>query len=256
LQRNVVELMNLQPGVYSIGNGAANNGGNLQMRTTGAIDDQKTVHVAGIEITQGVVAANTVVPTPADAVDEFRAAVANPIASFDRASGGQIALVTKHGTNQLHGAGYWYRQDSVLNANTWDNNRAGIAKPAIEDNRYGGRLGGPIVKNKTFIFGHYEGRQFSAVTQVNRTVPTDSLKQGILKFTDSAGNVVNYNLATAAVCGASGNQPCDPRGIGISPTVKALWALMPAGNVSGGDNLNTTGYLANIPTPIQADYGL
>jgi hypothetical protein len=256
LQRNVVELMNLQPGVYSIGNGAANNGGNLQMRTTGAIDDQNTVTVDGIDITQGVVAANTVVPTPADAVDEFRAAVANPIASFDRASGGQIALVTKHGTNQLHGAAYWYRQDSVLNANTWDNNHAAIAKPNIEDNRFGWRAGGPIIKDKTFIFGMYEGRRFDAVTQVTRTVPTDSLKQGILRFTDPSGNVQSFNLATASVCGAAGNQPCDPRGIGVSPTVKALWALMPPGNVPGGDNLNTTGYLANIGTPIQDDYGI
>jgi hypothetical protein len=256
LQRNITELMNLQPGVYSTGNGAANSGGNLQMRTAGAIDDQNTVTVDGIDITQGVVAANTVVPVSADSVEEFRSNVSNPNASFERSSGGQITLVTRHGTNQLHGAAYWYRQDSVLNANTWDNNRAKIAKPNIEDNRYGGNLGGPIIKNKTFIFGNFEGRMFDAVTQVTRTVPTDSLKQGILRFTDQAGTVQSYNLTTASVCGAAGNQACDPRGIGISPTVKALWALMPAGNIAGGDSLNTTGYLANIGTPTKDDYGV
>lgn len=255
LGRSVTELMNLQPGVYSTSNGASGSGGNLQMRTTGAIDDQNTVTLDGIDITQGVVAASTAVPTPADAIEEFRSNVANPNAAFDRSSGGQISLTGRHGTNQLHGSGYWYRQDSALNANTWDNNRAKIVKPNIGDNRYGGRLGGPIVKNKTFLFGIFEARKFDAVTQVNRTVPTDSLKQGIVKFADPAGNIQSFNLATASVCGAAGNQPCDPRGLGISPTVKALWSLMPAGNVPGGDNLNTTGYLANIGTPIDDNYG-
>jgi hypothetical protein len=256
LGRSVTELMNLQPGVYSTSNGSANSGNGIQMRTTGALDDQNTVTIDGIDITQGVVAYNTVVPTPTDSVEEFRSNVANPNSTMNRSSGGQMALTGRRGGNSIHGAAYWYRQDSVLNANTWDNNHAGIPKPNIEDNRFGGRLGGPIIKNRTFIFGNYEGRLFDAVTQVNRTVPTDSLKQGIVKFTDLTGNVQSFNLATAAICGPSGNQACDPRGIGISPTVKALWALMPTGNISGGDGLNTTGYLANIGTPIRDDYGV
>ena len=261
LQRNVTELMSLQPGVYSTSNGTANSGSGIQMRTTGAIDDQNTVTIDGIDITQGVVAYNTVVPTGADSVEEFRANVANPNATMNRSSGGQMALTGRRGTNTLHGSAYWYRQDSVLNANTWDNNHAGIAKPPVEDNRFGGRVGGPIIKNKTFIFGNYEGRLFDAVTQVNRTVPTDSLKAGTLKFVDSTGAVQSFNFnpskgAMASICGASGNQACDPRGIGISPTVSAMWNLMPAGNLAGGDGLNSTGYLANVGTPIRDDYGV
>ena len=256
LQRNVTELMNLQPGVYSTTNGSANSGTGLQIRTTGAIEDQNTVTIDGIDITQSVIAAGTVVPTPADSVEEFRVNVANPNASYDRASGGQITLIGRHGTNTLHGAGYWYRQDTALNANTWDNNHAHIPKAAIEDNRFGGRLSGPIIKDKTFIFGNYEGRRFDSVAQVNRTVPTDTLKQGIVRFRDSSGNVVNYSLATASVCGTAGTAACDPRGLGISPSVKALWSLLPASNITGGDGLNTGGYLANIGTPIQDDYGV
>src|SRR5689334_17330232 len=72
LQRNVTELMNLQPGVYSTTNGSANSGTGLQIRTTGAIEDQNTVTIDGIDITQSVIAAGTVVPTPADSVEEFR----------------------------------------------------------------------------------------------------------------------------------------------------------------------------------------
>ena len=253
LQRNVTELMGLQPGVVPTTGGSTTG---LQLRTTGAIEDQNTVTVDGIDVTQSVVASGTVVPTPADSMEELKVNVANPNAAYDRASGGQMTLVGRHGTNTFHGALYEYLQNSVLNSNTWDNNFAHIAKPSIKDNRFGGRLGGPIFKNKTFFFANYEGRRFQSVTQVTRTVPTATLKQGILRFVDAAGNVDSYNLATAQVCGSSGNLPCDPRGLGISPAVQSQWAKMPAGNIPGGDGLNTTGYLANIPTPINDNYGV
>lgn len=248
LQRNVTELMNLQPGVVPTGQA-------LGFRTTGAIDDQNTVTLDGVDITQVVVAGNTSVPTPADSVEEFRANVANPNATLDRASGGQITLVGRHGSNTLHAAGYGYFQNSVLNSNTWDNNTARVAKPNIDDKRYGFRAGGPIKKDKTFLFANYEARNFDAVAQLQRTVPTDTLKQGILRFPDSTGRIVSYDLKTATVCGPNGNLPCDPRGLGISPSSKAQLGLMPASNLnSGGDGFNTLSYLANIPTPIEDRY--
>ena len=248
LQRDVSELMNLQPGVSP--------GSNLGMRTTGAIDDQNTVKLDGIDITANVVASRTVIPTPAEAVEEFRITVSNPTQELGRSSGGQITMVGRSGSNTFHGAGYWSHQNDDLNANTWDNNFSGIKKPELKDNRFGARIGGPIFKNKTFFFGLYEGRRFPRVSQVTRTVPTDSLKAGILKFRDNAGNVQSFDLKSSAVCGANGNTPCDPRGIGISPYTRAFWALMPTGNVtSAGDGLNTTGYLANISSAINTDYG-
>ncbi len=249
LQRNVTELMNLQPGVVAGGNG-------LQMRVSGAIDDQNTVTLDGIDITQNVVATGTSLPTTADSVEEMRVTTANPDANFDRASGGQMTLVGRRGTNGLHGTLYEYLQNSNLNSNTWDNNHAGIKKAAIRDNRFGASAGGPIQKDKTFFFANYEGRRFSSVAQVNRTVPTATLRQGIVEFRDPSGNVQQFNLATAAVCGTNGSTACDPRGLGISPSVKAQFALMPLPNISGGDGLNTGGYLANIPTPTQTDYGI
>src|SRR5207253_2101497 len=123
--RSVTELIGLQPGVVPTAGGT--NAG-LQLRATGAIDDQNTVTLDGIDITQSVVATNTVVPVPADSVEEFRMNVANPNATFDRASGAQTALIGRRGTNALHGSGYSYFENDVLNANTWDNNHAGVAK--------------------------------------------------------------------------------------------------------------------------------
>ena len=132
-----------------------------------------------------------------------------------------MTLQGRHGTNAFHGTLYEYLQNSALNANTWDSNRAGLAKPAIKDNRYGGSFGGPIKKNKTFIFGNFEERRYNAVTQITRTVPTATLRQGIIQFRDPSGNIDQFNLATAAVCGANGSAQCDPRGLGMSPTVAA-----------------------------------
>ena len=252
LQRNATELMNLQPGVVAGGSG-------LAMRVSGAIDDQNTVTLDGIDITQNLVATGTSVPTPADSVEEFTENVSNPSATMTRASGGQVTLIGRHSANAFHGAIYEFLQNNDLNTNTWDNNRAGLPKAIIHDNRYGGRLGGPIVKNKTFFFANYEARRFSSVAQVTRTVPTALLRQGIVQFT-GPGGVEQFNLKTASVCnaptGSAGSTPCDPRGLGLNPSVAAQFADMPLPNLAGGDGLNTMSYFANLPTPIQTDYGV
>src|SRR5262249_889191 len=150
LQRNATELMNIQPGVV-VG------GSNLTMRAAGAIDDQNTVTLDGLDITQQVVAGNTAVPTPADSVEEFRVTVLTPNSSLGRAPGAQLTLVGRTGATEFHGAAYEYLKNSNPNSNTWDNNRARQAKAPIRDNRFGGRLGGPIRKNRTFFFANYEG---------------------------------------------------------------------------------------------------
>ena len=93
-----------------------------------------------------------------------------------------------------------------------------------------------------------------------RIVPTDTLRQGILRFRDTAGTTVSYNLANAALCGAGtdatpANGVCDPRGLGLSPTISALWQKLPAGNdPSSGDTLNTIGFRGNVANPLTNNY--
>jgi len=248
LNRDAVGLMNIQPGVVA-------GGSNLTMRVGGAIDDQNTVTLDGIDITSNLVAASTSIPTPADSVEEFRESVSNPNATLMRGSGGQVSLIGRHGSNDFHGALYEYLQNNDLNANTWDNDRAALPKAIIHDNRFGGRLGGPIQKNKTFFFTNIEMRRFDTVAQVTRTVPTQTLRNGIVEFQGPNG-VEQFNLKNSQVCGASGSGACDPRGLGLDPSVAAQWADMPLPNLSGGDNLNTQSYFANLPTPIQTNYGV
>lgn len=240
-----------------------------QPRFSGAIDDQNTYTLDGIDISDNLVGDGTWVPVNIDSVQELDIGVTNPNATFGRSSGGQLSLLGRHGTNEYHGSVYWYHQNSALNANSWDLNSAGIKKPHLVDNRGGVRFGGPIFKNKTFIFANYELNRFPQTSTFTRTIPTAALRSGTLTFQDCAqgfdakgncigGNNIPYNLATSSLCGATGTGACDPRHLGISPTVQAFWNLMPTnGNFGGaGDGLNDTGFRGAVSTPLDTDYGV
>lgn len=251
LTRNTTELLLLQPTTTPGGFGS---GGTV----SGARSDQNTLILDGIDVSdnlaggQGV--AFTQAPVGVDAVSEFRATVANPSASFGRSAGGQISLVSTRGGNDFHGVVYWYHQNDNLNANSWTNNRTRIARRELKDNRGGFSVNGPIWKDHTFFSGNYEVRRFPQFAAVTRTVPTASVRSGILRFADATGAIISYPLATVALCGPAGNLPCDPRGLGISPTVAALYAALPAGNdTSLGDGLNTTGWRGVASTSLTQD---
>ena len=216
----------------------------------GARTDQNTYTLDGADVSDNVVGdgfletlPSAIVPLPAESVEEFSAATTNANATFGRGSGAQFVVVTKRGTNRFRGSGYFYRQDDEFNANTWNRNRLSQAKPELEDNRGGFSLGGPIQSNKMFFFTNYEARRFPRTTVVNRTVPTDSLKAGLLLFRDAAGNVNSYNMRTL-----------DPRGIGLNPVVASFYDLLPAGNdTTGGDGLNTIRFTGEADSSFNSD---
>jgi hypothetical protein len=259
LERNVTNLLLLQPiAMPQQAEGASSRYGG---QVAGAQSDQNTFVLDGGNVTSGVSgnsdywtnyagAPEGAIPTPVESIQEFRVATSNQVASFSGSGGSQVMLVTKRGGDKYHGSVYEYLQNRSLNANTWDRNRVGQLRPMTQDNRFGATLGGSIPKlgskEKTYFFFHYEGRRRNDYTQISRTVPTDTLKQGILRFSDASGNIISYNLATSNQCGPSGNLPCDPRGIGLNPLVRQVWnKYMPAGNdPSRGDTLNTIGFTA------------
>ena len=258
LGRNASELLALQPAATQ-GLGTFPRRG---VRVAGAIDDQNTITIDGIDISDNVVGGenglSTMVPIPTESVEEFRVGVSNPNASFGRASGGQMALVGRRGTNAYHGTAYWYHINDELNANSWTLNRLKPPqnkRPEFKDNRFGASFGGPILRDRLFIFGLYEGRRNPQSSQIVRFVPSDTLKAGILRFKDGTGNVVSYDLRTTLLCSAAGNQACDPRGLGLNPTVSQLWKLMPGGNdPSSGDGFNTVGFRSSVSTPLNEDF--
>ncbi len=131
----------------------------------------------------------------------------------------------------------------------------GIKKPEIKDNRFGFTAGGPVWKDKTYLFLNYDGRRFPQQSTVTRIVPRDTLRQGILVFQDQAGNKNQYDLKTSTACGPAGTDPCDPRRLGLSPTVTDEFKYLPTGNdASQGDGLNTIGLTVNVGNPINFDF--
>ncbi|MGB6232952.1 MAG: carboxypeptidase-like regulatory domain-containing protein, partial [Candidatus Acidiferrales bacterium] len=253
LNHQATELIAIQPSV-SPGNGEFPT---PDARFSGAMDDQNTYTLDGVDISDNLVGDGTWVPVNIDSVQELNVGVSTPNATFGRSSGGQIALLGRHGTNEYHGSAYWYTQNSALNANSWDLNSAGISEPHLVDNFGGIRFGGPIFKNKTFFFANYELNRFPQSSTFTRDIPTANLRAGILTFKDASGNTDTYNLATSTACGPAGGLPCDPQGIGISPTVQQFWNLEPAtGNSAGGDGLNETGYRGTVSTPLTTDFGV
>jgi len=257
LTRQVNELLAQQP----LAAVATNALGGASPAVAGARPDQNTITLDGIDVTDNAFGGlGTNIFLPIDSIEEYRVGVATPNANFGRGAGGQVSLLGRSGAKNYHGAAFWYHQNDNLNANTWDRNRIGLKKPETKDNRFGFALGGPtpfLWEDRTFFFANYEGRRFPRSQQVDRLVPTDTLRQGILRFRDAAGNIVNYNLATSTLCGPASNTACDPRGLGLSPTISALWAKLPAGNnpnVVGVDGLNTTGFTSNARTPINNDF--
>ncbi len=225
----------------------------------------------------GVAAGATgVMPTPADSVEEFKVSTAGQGADFNSSSGAQVQIVTKRGTSQWHGTVYEYYLDNNLNANTWQNNLNGVGTPSFHYNRFGGAIGGPIIPKeilggKTYFFANYQGFRWPNASTVERAVPTDSMRMGLLFFNNQYYNLnpvaVTYKGQTIAPsnCGAAG--PCDPRGVGINPLVQQMWnKYMPLSNEAGcglarcdvnsAGQGNIAGFLANVGIPQDDNFGV
>lgn len=272
IDRNVAGLLLLQPSATPV-EGEGTRSSRYGGQVAGAQSDQNVFVLDGGNITSGVSGnsdywsnfngtAEGAIPTPSESIQEFRVGTTNQMASFSGAGGSQVMLVTKRGTDNYHGSLYDYLQNDNLNANSWVRNRLKQVRPETRDNRFGASFGGRIPglqdRFQTYFFAHYEGRRRRDYTQVTRTVPTDTLKQGILRFRDAAGNIVSYNLKTSTQCGSAGNLPCDPRGIGLNPLINEMWSkYMPAGNdPSTGDGLNTIGFNAPVALPNDDDFAV
>ena len=112
------------------------------------------------------------VPAP-EAVQEFNLITGNAPADFGNYLGGVVNVTIKSGTNAFHGALYEYMRRGGLNANSWSNNLNGIDRPGLRYDAFGGRLGGPIAKNKLFFFADYYESLFSQPATVSQlqTIP-------------------------------------------------------------------------------------
>ena len=121
----------------------------------------------------------TVVLFPSvDALDEFKLQTSTYSAEFGHSLGGVVNLQIKSGANALHGSGFEFLRNSAFDANNFFNNRAGRDKPDFSQHQFGGTIGGPVVKDKTFYFFDYQGYRVSQGQTYLSTVPSEKMRNG------------------------------------------------------------------------------
>lgn len=254
--RNTPDLLSLQPGVSA---GGEVNGGR---------SDQANVTLDGVDVNeqQGGRAFFSVLRVTPESLQEFRVQTTNADASFGRSSGAQISLVTKSGSNEWHGSGYYYfRPATKFQANDFFNNANGVAQPSLQRRNYGGSVLGPVIKDKLFFAAFYEQFDENTETPVTREVPLPSLGQGIVKYRATGGGAFGVGGCTPTISGGVATltpaniNACYSAANGISPGVNSLAtaylaaaaARYRANDTTVGDGLNTSGYRFNAKTPVR-----
>lgn len=201
--RNVFALIALAPGVVPQ-NGALN--GSLNFQISGGIANQGVAWFDGAPFMN--VKLNTAAFQPIqDMVLEFQVMSHSVGPEYGGTLNGVINLSSKSGTNEFHGALYEYLRNKLLNASTFYANKGGQPRPAYSQNQFGANLGGPIIKNKTFVFLAYEGNRIRSGVTNTVTMPTVAQRGGNFS---GVSNVV-YDPATTT-CGGSGLPTC-PAGV-------------------------------------------
>ena len=178
--RDLAQLITLQTGVVNYNAGSADGGGKVLV-VSGARQTTNVFYMDGIAIESYAQKTPTGVSgnfLGSDAVREFKVDSNAYSAEYGRGSGGIFNITTKSGTNQFHGSVFEYLRNDNLDAAQWEDNKFGEQKPEFKRNQFGGSLGGPIKRDKTFFFGAYEGyREREGRTVTSRTF-SDELRQG------------------------------------------------------------------------------
>ena len=175
-----------------------------------------------------------VVQPPVDALSEFKVQTRTYSAEFGKAAGAVINASIKQGSNQYSGSLFAFLRDESLNANTWDNNRAGRAKGPFNQLIAGGTFGGPLVKGKTFFFGDYQSSRTERALSQTATVPTARMRTGDLS--ELTGAMVASNPFVPAGCVDAVNKIINRSC--FDPVAAQLINLYPAPNVPGAGFFN------------------
>jgi len=188
-----------------------------------------------------------------DAIGEFSVSVGG-VGADGGFGAAQVAMVTQRGTNSYHGSAFWFQRTNALNANTWFNNQAGIARPFQLQQRIGGNGGGPVWipkiyngRNRTFIFGAYEAYREPLSRGRERTVLTDSARAGMFTYTPTTGGApVTVNLLNIGTIGTTGVKPVVNAAVmNFYNTYVPHTGLTDAG-CGSGDTLNIRCYAFNL----------
>jgi hypothetical protein len=277
--RNYTNLLGLSSGaVASVNNATGFGKGGMEIATNGGSTAQNNFAMDGVSMQGGSGAVTQsfylafAIPNP-DTLAEFKIQTSLYDAGYGRNPGANVNVVTKSGTNAFHGTAFEFFRNTVLNANDFFVNRAGRDKPVLNQNQFGGTVGGPIVKDKLFFFTSYQqtwqkngaaGQGFSSGVTL---VPIPGGDRGVTSL-DGVNNAAAANFQAAlgaAFCPA--NNPkgglTNPGGAGagqglqvacdgstISPyAMRYLQAKLPDGTyyIPGSGRTPTATDAGNLP---------
>ena len=180
-----------------------------------------------------------------DSTEEFRILTNNFAPEFGRNNGAIIDVITRSGTNDLHGDVFYFGRWDALGSRDFFNHEVnpitgvGVApKNFYVRNLYGASLGGPIVKDKTFFFVNYQGARFVTTLTNNSTVPTEAFKTGIFTYTNGNTGASQALNVTGNATGTANNNATF--GVGLDPVMQKILALYPAPSVASGDGVTGT----------------
>jgi hypothetical protein len=265
--RNPVGLLSLQTGVVFIPrNNPETTVDPRYGAVSGARADQGNVTLDGIDVNDGQnqSAFTSVLRPTLESVQEFRVTTSSYGAEGGRSSGPQVSLVTKSGTNEIRGAGYYVNRDTRFSSNEYFNKLTQLEEgresepPLLDKNIFGASVGGPIARDKVFYFFNYEGLREERESVVERAVPSAAMRDGVLIYPCAVagacpgGSVRGFANTHAIPAGSYGMTPAelarvDPAGIGANLAASQYWQQFPLPNFDGRDGRNIMGYRFAAP---------
>jgi hypothetical protein len=262
--RNPLDLVLFQPGVVA----GSNAGGGVHVN--GARDRAWDYTLDGVDINETSAGGGGFSPTRTnpDMLAEFRVVTGNATAELGHASGGNVQMISKSGSDQFHGNLFWFYQTPGLNANEVANK---IVTPELSRNMFlqniaGFSLGGPLIKKHTFFFVNFQGLRTLQTAKVTRLVLTDQARKGMYRYIDQSysdciansgdtgcsntpagapGASVdrNGNVTPGLPIGTYNIGAQDPQNRGLDPTMQQFLGLTPLPNdFTVGDGLNVAGF--------------
>ena len=243
--RTVVDLLSLQAGVTYLGNRPDFDTDNDSRSGTvnGVRSDQSNVTLDGVDVNDyanGYAFTSVLRMTP-DSLEEFKVSTTNAEAEQGHSAGAEVSLVTKSGTNKVHGVAYEYNRNTALAANDYFIKLSQLQQgqpdqaPQLIRNIFGGAVGGPIKKDRAFFFVSYDERLDREGESVVREVPSATLRQGVVKYLTDSGSTVTLSPQQIT--------QMDPLHIGPSPVMMQYFNSYPLPNDNSvGDGLNFSGY--------------
>jgi Carboxypeptidase regulatory-like domain/TonB-dependent Receptor Plug Domain/TonB dependent receptor len=171
--RNYTQILSLSPGVTVSATNASAFGRGDQFIFANGMDDSSNTYMIDGAVASSYPSGTTgdylgfygsiAIPSP-DAIQEFKVQTSNYDAEYGRTTGASVNLVTKSGSNNWHGTAFEFFRNTVLDANTYFANSTGQPRGVLNQNQFGGTVGGPVIKNKLFFFFSYQGtRQLNGV---------------------------------------------------------------------------------------------